>query len=283
MAAEIPDGAVVVARGILNSSLWTMRTEDRILAITCIALCNFKDRKWFDGQKNVIIKRGSFVRSLAKLSEAARLSIKSTRTSLKRLEKSEFLARTSTNRFTLITLPKYDFYQQMGNYSDSAGMKPGKQPASSGQALGNKQEGKEGKEGEGGPISPPGAEPDHELEELVALAINKTKIPNNPETIRKNVDAARSRRGANWVRRWLGLLINEGRTVLDLQDAIKAAPASAPPPPTPKGPKCDRCDGVGHVPVEEIVRGEKVTNYGRCPRCKARGYLPLEEKKESTT
>lgn len=119
MAAEIPDGAVLIARAIFNSSLWTMRDQDRILAITLIGIANWQDRKWFDGEREIVIKRGELVRSLDDLAEAARLSVQKVRTSLSHLEKTGFLTRKPTRRYTHITLCKYDFYQNMSNYSDT--------------------------------------------------------------------------------------------------------------------------------------------------------------------
>lgn len=161
MPAEIPDGAVIVARAIVNSSLWTMRDQDRILALTCIVKANWKERKWFDGIRTITIRRGQFVTSIRSLSKDACLSEKSVRTSLKRLEKAEFLARKATQHYTLITIPKYDFYQDLNKYSDSTGTEsgtplaqtgrtPGTTPAQTGRTGGNKQEGYKGKEGNEG-------------------------------------------------------------------------------------------------------------------------------------
>jgi hypothetical protein len=155
MAAEIPDGAVLVARAILNSSLWTMRPEDRVVAMTCIALCNYRPSTWWDGKREVEIGRGQFIRSWDGLAKACGLSVKSTRTSVQHLENSHFLARTQAGRYSIFTVPKYDFYQDLGNYSDSAGKTSGKTLGSSragcGQDAGNKQEGNKGNKGnEGG-------------------------------------------------------------------------------------------------------------------------------------
>lgn len=118
MSAEIPDGAVLVARGILNSSLWTMRPEDRIVAMTCIMLCNRRRKKWFDGDEDVTIERGQFVRSREKLAEACHLPLQVVRTSLDHLESSDFLTRRSTRWWTMYTLPKYQHYQDLTKYSD---------------------------------------------------------------------------------------------------------------------------------------------------------------------
>jgi len=119
MAAEIPDGAVLVARAVLNSSLWTMRAEDRVVAMTCICLANWQPKKWFDGTKDMVIERGQFVRSWEDFAEACGLSLQKTRTSVKHLEKVGFLTRKPTGHYTLYTIPKYDFYQNLANYSDS--------------------------------------------------------------------------------------------------------------------------------------------------------------------
>lgn len=139
MPAEIPDGAVIVARAIMNSSLWTMRLEDRIVALTCIVLCNHRPKKWFDGSKTIVIKRGQFVRAIRDLAKAANLSLKSTRTSVQHLENSEFLARNPAQRYTLWEVPKYDFYQNLANYSDSAGTTSGTIRAQGGHDAGTKQ------------------------------------------------------------------------------------------------------------------------------------------------
>jgi len=118
MGAEIPDGAFVVARALFNSSLWTMRPQDCKVAVTLIGLANWRDKKWFDGEKSTLIKRGQLVRSLTDMAEACHVSLQTLRTSLKNLEKAEFLTRKSTQRYTIITLPKYDKYQDLTKYSD---------------------------------------------------------------------------------------------------------------------------------------------------------------------
>ena len=119
MGAEIPSGAVLVARAITNSSLWTMRAADRILAITCICMANWKPKKWFDGSQSTEIQRGQFVTSYENLAEAAKLSIRNVRTSLKNLEKVGFLTRRVTQRWTLVTICKYDHYQDFSKYYDT--------------------------------------------------------------------------------------------------------------------------------------------------------------------
>jgi len=126
MPAEIQDGAVIIARAILRSSIWRMRPEDCKVAITLIALVNHSPGTWFDGVRNVTIKKGQLVRSLGKLAEDCKLSIQVLRTSLKNLEReldddgTPFLTRKPTNRYVLYTLPKYPFYQDLRNYEGKA-------------------------------------------------------------------------------------------------------------------------------------------------------------------
>jgi hypothetical protein len=155
MGAEIPDGAVLVARAILNSSLWTMRAEDRLVAITCICLANWRPRSWFNGKERMVIKRGEFVRSWQHLAEECKFSVKTVRTSVKNLELVGFLARKRAGHVQLFCIPKYDHYQDLTKYSDSAIIKTGKESGSNraddgqdtgsewadnGQQTGNKQE-----------------------------------------------------------------------------------------------------------------------------------------------
>lgn len=119
MGAEIPDGAVVVARAIVNSSLWEMRPPDCKVAITCIVLANRKPKKWFDGQREITIERGQFVRSREQMVEACKLPLQVVRTSLEHLEVTNFLTRFSTQTYTKYTLPKYEHYQDLTKYSDN--------------------------------------------------------------------------------------------------------------------------------------------------------------------
>jgi hypothetical protein len=124
VSAEIPDGAVIVARAILNSSLWTMRSDDRVVAMTCIALCNKVPKRWFDGKKDLLIPRGSFVRSWGNFVKSCGLPLQVVRTSIKHLKSSDFLTQVSTRSYTVFTLPKYEHYQDLTKYSDSAGPEP---------------------------------------------------------------------------------------------------------------------------------------------------------------
>lgn len=149
MPAEIPDGAVLVARALLNSSLWTMRPEDCKLALTCICLANWRPRKWWTGSAEIQIQRGQFVASWDRLSIASQLTVRTVRTSTQNLERVGFLTRSRTARFSVFTIPKYDHYQDLTKYSDSivaeVGKKADRELTGDRQGADNKQEGKNGR------------------------------------------------------------------------------------------------------------------------------------------
>lgn len=96
-----------------------MRTDDRVVAITCIGLCNKKPKKWWDGEMEVEIGVGQFVRSRDNLAKACNMPLQRVRTSVQHLENTGFLTRLTTKYYTLYTLPKYTHYQDLAKYSDS--------------------------------------------------------------------------------------------------------------------------------------------------------------------
>lgn len=96
-----------------------MRPDDRIVAITCIALANKAQAKWWNGSREIVIQRGQFVRSREQMVKACNLPLQRFRTSVQHLENSRFLTREVTKMYTLYNLPKYDHYQTLSKYSDS--------------------------------------------------------------------------------------------------------------------------------------------------------------------
>lgn len=68
---------------------------------------NWKDKKWH----GVDIKRGQFVTSVTKLSEATGLTTRQTRVCLERLEESKQIVKQTTSHYTIITICNYDNYQ----------------------------------------------------------------------------------------------------------------------------------------------------------------------------
>lgn len=268
MAAEIPNGAVLVARAILNSSLWTMRPEDCKVAITCIALANWKDQKWFDGTREITIHRGQFVRSREDFANSCGLSLQKTRTAIKHLEKVGFLTRNPTSTYTLFTIPKYSHYQDLTKYSDSVEVKANpvsnpqltrSQPAPNPSltraqpAPNHKQEGEEReerKEGEeGGAASPLG---------LLLTKAEQQSIPGKPETLRTYFKAWIARTDYTRTEQIILDPWSKGKTILEIQDHFfpKGQNGHQPSRSDAHGnTKCLSCGGSGKV-AGSVVNGK---------------------------
>ena len=109
------------------------------LFIHLLLLANSKDAKW----RGVIIRRGEYLTGRKVLAEELKISEQAIRTSLKHLESTNEIAIKSTNKFSIITICKYEDYQ---------GLQPDNQPTANHQltngqpSTNHKQEGKEGKE-----------------------------------------------------------------------------------------------------------------------------------------
>lgn len=70
---------------------------------------NWEDKQWM-GQT---IKRGSFITSLDRFSSECGLTVQQVRTALDKLLYTEEINKQTTNKFTLITVNKYDEYQDI--------------------------------------------------------------------------------------------------------------------------------------------------------------------------
>ena len=79
-----------------------------------IVSANDKDKKW----KYFNIRRGEFVTSVRNISEETGIPVISVRRKLEILEKSGAILRKTTNKFTLITICKYDSYQSTEQTSE---------------------------------------------------------------------------------------------------------------------------------------------------------------------
>jgi hypothetical protein len=87
---------------------WFNKSEAVHLFLYMLIKANHKDGKW----QGVEVKRGQFISSLGNISNATGLSIQVIRTNLKRLEKTSEIEVKSTSQFTIVTICKYECYQQ---------------------------------------------------------------------------------------------------------------------------------------------------------------------------
>lgn len=87
---------------------WFNKSEAVHLFLYMLLKANHKDGKW----QGVDVKRGQFISSLGNISSATGLSIQVIRTNLKRLEKTSEIEVKSTSQFTIVTICKYECYQE---------------------------------------------------------------------------------------------------------------------------------------------------------------------------
>lgn len=135
-------GFFVVHRRARRGWLWQLPPDQFKVAMTILADANWCDGTTVSAGRVVEIKRGQLMTSIASLARETGVSEKRVRTTLKLLEKAGFLASETTNRFRILSLPNYDFYQGLEHWQGQAdgqvnGQATGKQRASQGQATGN--------------------------------------------------------------------------------------------------------------------------------------------------
>lgn len=78
------------------------------LFIHCLLKANWEDKQW----NNIIIVRGSFVTSIDSLSRELGLSVKKIRLCLDKMKRANNIAVKTTNKYSVITVVKYDDYQK---------------------------------------------------------------------------------------------------------------------------------------------------------------------------
>lgn len=135
---------IKLKRNILEWEWWEDFNTTRLF-IYMLLKANWKDGKF----KGIDVPRGSFVSSIAKLSDGTGLSTDEVRTAIEHLVNSNTITKQSTNRFTLFSVVNYGLHQDISQATDQA--EP-KQAPSKSQAIPNpfptieeKKEEKEGK------------------------------------------------------------------------------------------------------------------------------------------
>lgn len=93
---------------------WFDNPEMVQLFLFLLLEANHADKDW----RGIVIKRGQLVTSLASINSKTNLSIRTIRTCLKRLKSTSEVTIKTTNRYSIITICKYDDYQDLENKSD---------------------------------------------------------------------------------------------------------------------------------------------------------------------
>ena len=86
---------------------WFNKSEAVHLFLYMLIKANHKDNKWQGND----VKRGQFISSLGNISSATGITIQQIRTILKKLEKTNEIVVKSTSQFTIVTICKYECYQ----------------------------------------------------------------------------------------------------------------------------------------------------------------------------
>jgi hypothetical protein len=101
---------------------WYKKSEYLHVFIHLILKANIEDKKW----QNFDIKRGQLITSIDKICIETGVSNKIVRNALDKLILSNEIVKETTNKFTIITICKYDSYQEEGQ---TKGKQTGKQRA----------------------------------------------------------------------------------------------------------------------------------------------------------
>ena len=96
---------------------WGWYTEPNTFRVYlhCLLKANYTEKEW----RGIKIPVGSFVTSYANLAKELKLTVQQIRTSLKNLQNSENLTIKPTNRFSIIEVVSYQFYQTVNTQTDT--------------------------------------------------------------------------------------------------------------------------------------------------------------------
>lgn len=101
-------GFITLHRKLLDWE-WYSDINTKTLFIHCLLKANWEDKNW----RGIDIKRGSFVTSYDSLSKETKLTIQQIRTSIFKLSKTQEINIQTTNKYTLLSIVKYDDYQNL--------------------------------------------------------------------------------------------------------------------------------------------------------------------------
>lgn len=109
------EGWIKLHRQILDWEFYS-DTNTKVVFLHLLLMANYEDKRW----RGIVIKRGQLVTSVKHLSEQLKLSTQQVRTSLDKLkdnkQNNKQITIKTTNKYTLITIDKYDLYQSYDDY-----------------------------------------------------------------------------------------------------------------------------------------------------------------------
>lgn len=114
------DGFTKVYRDIRKNWIWEDKPFGRGQAfIDLLLMANYKDKKIMFNGDLIEVKRGSRITSLRKLSEQWGWSTNKTKKFLEQLQRDNMITYISDNKKTLITIEKYNSYQDKENTEET--------------------------------------------------------------------------------------------------------------------------------------------------------------------
>ena len=101
------EGWIKLSRKLLD---WEYFNDEIMLRgwLYLLLKANSEDKEWKHG---VTIKRGQLVTSLAKIAKDLNISMQQARRMLTNMQNTREITRKTTNKFTIITICKFDYYQ----------------------------------------------------------------------------------------------------------------------------------------------------------------------------
>ncbi len=105
------DGWVKIFRRFLD---WEWYSDGNMvrLFLHLLLRANYEDKRW----RGMVVSRGQLITSLESLSNETHLSVRNIRTCLQRLLETGEIDKQTTSKFTIITICKYDSYQQIEDH-----------------------------------------------------------------------------------------------------------------------------------------------------------------------
>lgn len=157
MEEFIEDGYIKLSRRIFNSKTFSsLNAIQKLITIYLILMANHKDNQWWDNheKKFITIKRGSFITSIDNIKKKIKdrlITTQKIRTLLETLKNMRFLTIETTSRYSLVTINKYNLYQNGDSYINKLSNKAvTKQQQSGNKAVTTNKNGKKGKNGNNG-------------------------------------------------------------------------------------------------------------------------------------
>lgn len=108
MAIKSFEGFILIRKKITEWG-WYTDVPCKTLFLHCIIKANYEDKEFMGS----MVKRGEFITSVSHLAVETGLSVQQVRTAIKKLKKTGELTIKSHNKYTAISIVKYNDYQEL--------------------------------------------------------------------------------------------------------------------------------------------------------------------------